>query len=71
MMITKMMNMFLKKKRKEKKFKDSKKKKSVIVNVVLSENKNENKAAERFIYKICDRLYNDVCYIERSNLASD
>ena len=63
--------MFLKEERKREKFKNPKKKRSAIVNVALSENKNENETAERFICKTYDRLYNDVCYIERSDLASN
>ena len=58
--------MFLKEKRKEEKFKNSKKR-NAIVNVALSENKNEFEVENPF-YKICDRLYNNICYIERSNL---
>ena len=60
------MNMFLKEKRKKEKFKNSKKR-NAIVNVALSENKNEFEVEKSF-YKICDRLYNNIYYIERSNL---
>ena len=62
--------MFLKEKRKEKKLKDPKKKRSAIVNVTLSENKNGIEA-ERPFCKICDRLHDNVCYIERSDLTSN
>ena len=69
------MNMFLKEKRKGEKLKDPKKKKSAIANAALSGNKNENGngngAAGRLTYKTCGRLYDDVCYTERPDLASD
>ena len=66
-MVAKAVNMLLKEERKGEKLKDPEKG-SAIVNAALSGNKN---GIGRLICKICDRLYDGVCYIERPDLASD